>query len=298
MDCATLRPIESLLETGQRVTLSRWSDQGLPIRLPDCASSSGEVLHAPEVDTPPACPKELWVTANLAERTRDCYITLGTRFVINYSPDDLASEHQLLSQEEETMPKQPVEYQPIDDTPRKVKHVEPDPPPPEPEEVEVPITAAPVPAIPAPQTASLAVPQEVDVKKLVEDSQGASGFTVLLAVVAVAGGGAAWKFYQNWAKNKHEQAMKALEIEQSKVDKQQNDHQACASKNAALVTQVEGLGNKLTSQVESIQSKVSTLEAKMDAIPTSPPEIGVSSKDFDKVNKRLKALEKKQVPNA
>lgn len=131
--------------------------------------------------------------------------------------------------------------------------------------------------------ATVGVPApEVDVKKIVDDSAGATPYTVMLAIVAVVGGGAGWKFYQSYAKQKHDQAMKALEIEQARVDKQQNDHQACSAKNAALVA-----------QIGELNGKISALESKITAIPEGPPDLGFTAKDFEKVDKRLKLVEKK-----
>ena len=167
------------------------------------------------------------------------------------------------------------------------------------EEADAPATAAPRPKVAAQHaTVGVAAP-EVDVKKLVEDSAGASGYTVMLALIAVVGGGAGWKFYQNYAKQKHDQAMKALEIEQARVDKQQNDHQACAAKNAALVTQIESADSKINTQAAQIgdlHAKLSALESKVTAIPDSQPDLGFTAKDFEKVDKRLKLVEKKLQP--
>lgn len=167
------------------------------------------------------------------------------------------------------------------------------------EEADAPATAAPKPKVAAQHaTVGVAAP-EVDVKKLVDDSAGATPYTVMLALVAVVGGGAGWKFYQSYAKQKHEQAMKALEIEQARVDKQQNDHQACAAKNAALVTQIESADSKINAQaaqISELTSKLSALESKVTAIPEGPPDLGFTAKDFEKVDKRLKLVEKKLQP--
>lgn len=153
------------------------------------------------------------------------------------------------------------------------------------DEVGAPATAPPKHKVTAQHaTVGVAAP-EVDVKKLVDDSAGATPYTVMLALVAVVGGGAGWKFYQSYAKQKHEQAMKALEIEQARVDKQQNDHQACAAKNAALVA-----------QINELNGKISALESKVTAIPEGPPDLGFTAKDFEKVDKRLKLVEKKLQP--
>ena len=156
---------------------------------------------------------------------------------------------------------------------------------PEPEALaEEPVDEVEAPA-PATRTVHAAVgvaAPEVDVKKIVEESAGATPYTVMLALIAVVGGGAGWKFYQNYAKQKHEQAMKALEIEQSKAERQQNDHQACATRSAALTT-----------QVETLSSKVSQVESRVSSIPDAAPDLGFSPKDFEKLDKRVKAVEKK-----
>ena len=74
---------------------------------------------------------------------------------------------------------------------------------PEPEALaEEPVDEVEAPA-PATRTVHAAVgvaAPEVDVKKIVEESAGATPYTVMLALIAVVGGGAGWKFYQNYAK--------------------------------------------------------------------------------------------------
>lgn len=150
-----------------------------------------------------------------------------------------------------------------------------------PAEVEEPALVAAPTTKPIHAAVGVAAP-EVDVKKIVEESAGATPYTVMLALIAVVGGGAGWKFYQNYAKQKHEQAMKALEIEQSKAERQQNDHQACATRSAALTT-----------QVETLASKVSQVESRVSSIPDAAPDLGFSPKDFEKLDKRVKAVEKK-----
>lgn len=227
-----------------------------------------------------------------------------------YSPEDLAAEHTLLaeSQGDSEMPSPEEEevgklgQELAEDEPRperklRQKHREPDPevaPDEVVEEVEVPAPVTAPPTKPVHAAVGVSAP-EVDVKKIVEDSAGASGYTVMLALIAVVGGGAGWKFYQNYAKQKHEQAMKALEIEQARVDKQQNDHQACSAKNAALAAQLEGVNAK----VSALESKASALETKVSSIPEGPPDLGFSPKDFEKLDKRMKAVEKKlQAPKS
>jgi len=240
------------------------------------------------------------VTLDLADRLKDCRLVPGTRLVANYNPTDLEAEYAILGQETGgVMPAQPEEAEQTDvvydeeapDVGRKVraKHREPaqaveevvaddavddaqDP------AVEVPLRRAPK-AVHS--EVGVAAP-EVNVKKLVDESAGATPYTVMLALIAVVGGGAGWKFYQNYAKQKHEQAMKALEIEQSKADRNADAHQACAAKSAAR-----------SAQVVSLASKLSQVESRVSAIPESAPDLGFSPKDFEKMDKRIKAVEKK-----
>lgn len=118
-----------------------------------------------------------------------------------------------------------------------------------------------------------------DVQKIIEQAGGANGYAVLLSIIAVAGGGAGWKFYQNFAKQRHEQKMKALEIEQSKVEKNDGDHKACDAKNAALVARVEELAGKLA----AVEAKAGSGGIDVEG--------GLSSEAVEELEKRLKALE-------
>lgn len=248
----------------------------------------------------PLCENPLVVTRDLAERTKDCRLERGSTIIMYYSPEDLAAEHAVLSEtpggavmpnvEEEVgkLGSEGFEDEPrVERKSRQLKHKEPEQEQLQEEVVEEVEAPAPVTAPPTKATHSVvgvAAP-EVDVKKIVDESAGATPYTVMLALIAVVGGGAGWKFYQNFAKQKHEQAMKALEVEQSRVDKQQSDHQACSAKSAALAAQVESLSAKLTQ-----------LESKVTTIPDASPDLGFSKKDFDKLSKRMKDVEKKLQP--
>ena len=56
-----------------------------------------------------------------------------------------------------------------------------------------------------------------DVNQIIQSTGGGAGAAVILAVVAVAGGGAAFKFYKQFAEQKHEQKMKELDIDLTKI---------------------------------------------------------------------------------
>lgn len=140
------------------------------------------------------------------------------------------------------------------------------------------VSVTPVPEAPplAPSIASVGIPENAlaEVKALVPAGEQASGMTVLLAVVGVAGGGAAVKFYRDFAKNKHEQAMKKLDIEQQRSEKQEDQHSQCNAARAVL------------------EAKVVALEAKVVELG-KPREDGFDLDfDADDLKSRLDKLEK------
>lgn len=59
-----------------------------------------------------------------------------------------------------------------------------------------------------------------------------NGLSLVLALIAVMGGGAAWKFYSQRSKQQHEQAMRALDIQAAQV-------QPADCKTAHVATQEE-----------------------------------------------------------
>ena len=257
--CPKQQPVVTLTDMAERMMFGRWDE--MPVTTArGCSPDATAVTYTTDGST-----------------TEDTGVSMPNQAPDEQIPDDVVYEDEAVDAARKPRPAKRREPAPEDEV------VADDPP------VDDEIPAVVVPkahkAPPAQQaTVGVAAP-EVDVKKLVDDSAGATPYTVMLALIAVVGGGAGWKFYQNYAKQKHEQAMKALEIEQSKADKQQNDHQACAAKNAALVAQIEGLNAKL-----------GALESKVTAIPDAPPDAGFSVKDLDKLSKRVKAVEKKLLP--
>lgn len=117
----------------------------------------------------------------------------------------------------------------------------------------------------------VAVPSDnalADIQKLVPAGGDASLNTVLLAAIGVAGGGAAWKFYNDYSKRKHEERMK-------KIEQSEDSHQKCSAERAAL------------------EAKISTLEARFAEAERRPlpglPELPFDPDDF---RQRLEKLEK------
>lgn len=134
---------------------------------------------------------------------------------------------------------------------------------------------------------------------LPKDGSGGSGITVLLALIAVAGGGAGWKFYQSFAKQKHEQRMKELELKEKKIELQaeraddKNDHKACeaarASDRAAWESKVAALEERLA----EAEKKASESAASS---PAQAPELDFDPEDLqDRISQIEAAL--KKAPN-
>lgn len=167
---------------------------------------------------------------------------------------------------------------------KKMGHHSKKAPPPEPEhkpepEPQAPATTVTMPPIVGQMTASVGVPENAiaEVKSLVPADGNANIITVALAVVGVAGGGAAIKLYQNMVKSKHDQKMKELEIEERRAEKQDDKHQSCAAERVAL------------------EAKVAALTAKVDELAAKQPSTGSSFDlgDFDpeELEERLAKIE-------
>lgn len=157
------------------------------------------------------------------------------------------------------------------------KHKTPEPEPVV-EPVMTPVTAT-LPPVVGMTTATVGISDNAisEVKSLVPADGNANMITVALAVVGVAGGGAAIKLYQNMVKSKHDEAMKRLEIEQQRSDKQDDQHQACNAARAAL------------------EARVATLSAKVEELAAKPTSSGSSFDlgefDPEEIEQRLKKIE-------
>ncbi len=83
-----------------------------------------------------------------------------------------------------------------------------------------------------------------------------SGMAVILSLIAVAGGGAAWKFYSQSAAQKHE-------LEMAKLEKGQTDHQACEAKRLELASRLDALERKFSGSIDLDAPSTSDLEKKI-----------------------------------
>jgi hypothetical protein len=146
---------------------------------------------------------------------------------------------------------------------------------PEPLPAQPAVPTVTMPPIVGVTTATVGVPENAiaEVKSLIPAGGDANMVTVALAVVGVAGGGAAWKFYQSHSKNKHEEAMKKLEIEQQRSEKQDDQHQACNASRMAL------------------EAKVAALSAQVEKMTSTGSSFDLGDFDPSEIEHRLKKIE-------
>lgn len=139
---------------------------------------------------------------------------------------------------------------------------------------------------PSPLVASVEQPASplADIQKLVPADGNATGMTVALAAVGVAGSGALVKFYRDWQRGKHEENMKRLEIEEKRADKQDDSHQKCMVERNALEARITDLEAKL----RRVEKKSLALSFGDDF---DPEELEARLKKLEKL---MKSLQKKE----
>lgn len=186
-----------------------------------------------------------------------------------------------LSHTEATMPEVPAPVeQPHVPAPAPVAHA------PAPE-------ASPAPVAPAPEAPPVAQTTQPDTTSAASElaalkdiGGGDSTLTIVLALIAVVGGAAGWKFWNKFSEQKHEQKMKQMEI----------DAQAQGLGNAQPIpcqsvskVQAEAIAS-LKAQVEELQAKVSKVEKKSLSLGSfDAEELEEWQKKVDKDLKALKA---------
>lgn len=108
-----------------------------------------------------------------------------------------------------------------------------------------------------------------ELMKLAKDNASDPTVTIILAALAVFGGGAAMKFYRQWSEQKHEEKMAKIKIESKGQDKSPGQCQAVHA--------------QLTAEVAEVKSRIGTLENQVSV-----------NADFDgeRLEKRVKKLEK------
>jgi hypothetical protein len=136
-----------------------------------------------------------------------------------------------------------------------------------------------IPALPASAQALVAAP--ADLKSVLPVGGDTNALTVIMAAIAVAGGGAAWKFYDSHSKRKHEEAMARIEKEPG-----EDAHKKCDASRAALELRVSELFAKIDAQNARLDEIHRAISAQRDS------SLKLNSFDPESLEERLAKLEK------
>ena len=144
------------------------------------------------------------------------------------------------------------------------------------------VPAPSLPTAPAQSVASTAAPAAIpfDVNALVGATGGNGGIAVVLALIAVAGGAAGWKFWTKISEQHHEMKMKELELKAAASANNDKSPHQCTTVHAALEARIAALEGK----VSVVEQKSLSLDADFDA--------GDLDKRLDKIEKILKSARK------
>ena len=107
-----------------------------------------------------------------------------------------------------------------------------------------------------------------------QQAGGDSNLAMLLAILAVVGGGAAWKFYTQYSEQKHEQKMKQLELDAKAAGL------AGASPPPCQTAQAE-----MKAEIESLKTKVNGTAALLEDV-----DLDFYARKIKKLDKRLKKV--------
>jgi len=116
-------------------------------------------------------------------------------------------------------------------------------------------------------------PTANSINQIAQTTGGDSSLTLMLAMLAVVGGGAAWKFYTQYSEQKHEQKMKQLELEAQAAGLAGAQPPPCQAAKVKLETEL----NQMKAKVEGLDRKLA-FTADFDA---------------DLLERRMKKLERK-----
>ena len=198
------------------------------------------------------------------EWVNDCNLEVGGRIRIPYDPDEIARLSETRSSETK------VEDESSEENAKESQESSTDPgrtPPPiePPSEGSTPNLEETMPEE-IENVAETTTAQEVQQDPLTEQFSGltqATGgdptLTIVLAVLAVVGGGAAWKFYRQHSEQKHEQKMAQMKMDAKAKGMEGQPPGPCQTVHAQLKAEVE----ELKSRMEKVDKKMS-LNADFD----------------------------------
>ena len=203
----------------------------------------------------------------IGEWVEKCEIEVGTTIRIPYDPDEIASLAETFSVEIEE-PQEVIEG-PIEEVENRTNLSPPSTN--REQELENALEADEEDTMPE------AIPEEIEVTKSYEEQPSAADpltqqfgeltqatgadpmLTIVLAALAVVGGGAAWKFYRQHSEQKHEQKMTQMKLEAKAKGLEGQPPGPCQT----VYTQMQAEIEELKSRMEKVDKKMS-LNADFD----------------------------------
>ena len=212
----------------------------------DCTLDPGSVSLLVKEHLLPAGEGEEWVSA----WTEDCVLQAGVVLRIPYDPDAINAVEVDPSPPPEEGEGDGGEENPQPDESSSSAAPLPAPPPEESntENLMPPETDnAPEAAAPEAHEVALDPTQGLtgELNSLAQTTGADPTLTVLLALIAVLGGGAAWKFYRQHSEQKHEQELQKLKMEAKSKGMEGDPPGPCQTVHAQLKAEVEELKNRL-----------------------------------------------------
>jgi uncharacterized protein HemX len=131
------------------------------------------------------------------------------------------------------------------------------------------------------QATTVASDAPFDLNQVIQTTGGGASVAIILAILAIVGGGTAWKFYQKLSEQKHEQKMKELDIKAQSQGLGNTQPPACQTANAALEAKITALETK----VSTVEKKSSSISAGFD-----PEEL---EERVLKIEKKVKTISSK-----
>lgn len=121
-----------------------------------------------------------------------------------------------------------------------------------------------------------------------------SPLTIVLALVAVGGGGAAWKFYSQRSKEKHEETMARIEKgADSSAEKNEQQRQKCDAAAQTAKEKIEGLTARADATDKSVADLGETLDKKLTDIESRTEELDTRLSSMERKLPEKKPTEKK-----
>jgi hypothetical protein len=180
--------------------------------------------------------QRIWLTPMTAEQLRGCLLPEGVVFSFSYNEDKIMepAAHEVLA--------------------------EPHAPPAE-------VSAPSVENVAVPETAVTETAQAIDPPDAPPDligiakaTGGDSTLTIVLAVLAVVGGAASWKFWNKLSEQKHEQKMKEMDLDAKKAGLGAGQPPPCAAKQIETDAKLA----EVTTRLAALEKKSASLSADFD----------------------------------